>query len=141
MLSSITDPVVDQVITTARAAARSNAQRGLHAMVDTARQAEPGDDGSCAASHTASDGSGEIHLSAVTTSPATPGWPPAPRDSGSRVGKLRRPRRDNRQLLRVFYTSAMISVQRSPASHPYYQREGAEVSDTARPSSLSLAAA
>ena len=44
------------------------------------------------------------------------GLAPAPRDSGRRSGNLRRPRRYNRQLQRVFYTSALISIQRCPDS-------------------------
>jgi hypothetical protein len=62
------------------------------------------------------------------------GLAPTPRDSGSRVGNLHRPRRYNRQLQRVFYTSAVISIQRSPASRAYYQRKRAEGNDTVRPS-------
>jgi transposase len=54
------------------------------------------------------------------------GLAPAPRDSGNRVGNLHRPRRYSRQLQRVFYTSALISIQRSPASRTYYQRKRAE---------------
>lgn len=54
------------------------------------------------------------------------GLAPTPRDSGSRIGNLHRPRRYNRQLQRVFYTSALISIQRSPASRGYYQRKRAE---------------
>ncbi len=54
------------------------------------------------------------------------GLAPTPRDSGNRVGNLHRPRRYNRQLQRVFYTSALISIQRSPASRSYYQRKRAE---------------
>jgi transposase len=48
------------------------------------------------------------------------GLAPAPHDSGYRTGNLHRPQRYNRQLQRVFYTSAMISSQRSPASKAYY---------------------
>jgi hypothetical protein len=40
------------------------------------------------------------------------GLAPMPRDSGYRTGNLRRPQRYNPQLQRVFYTSAMISIQR-----------------------------
>lgn len=38
------------------------------------------------------------------------GLAPAPRDSGSRSGNLHRPKRYNRQLQRVFYTSAMMGL-------------------------------
>jgi transposase len=54
------------------------------------------------------------------------GLAPTPRDSGRRTGNLHRPRRYNRQLQRVFYTSAMISIQRSPASKAFYDRKRAE---------------
>jgi hypothetical protein len=39
---------------------------------------------------------------------------------------LHRPKRYNRQLQRVFYTSALISIQRSAASKAYYDRKRAE---------------
>jgi transposase len=48
------------------------------------------------------------------------GLAPTPRDSGRRTGNLHHPRRYNRQLQRAFYTSALISIQRSPASRAYY---------------------
>jgi len=54
------------------------------------------------------------------------GLAPTPRDSGTRTGNLHRPRRYNRQLQRVFYTSALISIQRSPASKAFYDRKRAE---------------
>jgi transposase len=54
------------------------------------------------------------------------GLAPAPRDSGRRTGNLHRPKRYNRQLQRVFYTSALISIQRSPSSRAYYDRKRAE---------------
>lgn len=54
------------------------------------------------------------------------GLAPAPRDSGSRSGNLHRPKRYNRQLQRVFYTSALISIHRDPASRAYYDRKRAE---------------
>jgi transposase len=54
------------------------------------------------------------------------GLAPAPRDSGHRTGNLHRPQRYNRQLQRVFYTSAMISIQRSPASKAYYDGKRAQ---------------
>lgn len=53
------------------------------------------------------------------------GLAPAPRDSGSRTGNLHRPKRYNRQLQRVFYTSALISIQRSPSSRAFYDRKRA----------------
>ena len=54
------------------------------------------------------------------------GLAPAPHDSGYRTGNLHRPQRYNRQLQRVFYTSAMISIQHSPASKAYYNGKRAQ---------------
>lgn len=54
------------------------------------------------------------------------GLAPAPNDSGKRSGNLHRPQRYNRQLQRVFYTSAMISIQRSLASKAFYDRKRSE---------------
>jgi len=54
------------------------------------------------------------------------GLAPMPRDSGKRNGNLHRPRRYNRQLQRDFNTSALISLQRSPASRTFYDRKRAE---------------
>jgi transposase len=54
------------------------------------------------------------------------GLAPTPRDSGRRTGNLHRPKRYSRQLQRAFYTSALISIQRSPASRAYYDRKRAE---------------
>ena len=54
------------------------------------------------------------------------GLAPAPRDSSRHTGNLHRPRRYNRQLQRVFYTSSLISIQHSPASRAFYDRKRAE---------------
>ena len=54
------------------------------------------------------------------------GLAPAPRDSGRRAGNLHRPKRYNRQLQRVFYTSALLSIQRSASSKAFYDRKRAE---------------
>jgi transposase len=54
------------------------------------------------------------------------GLAPVPHDSGNRTGNLRRPQRYNRQLQRVFYTSAMISIQHSPASRAFYDGKRAQ---------------
>jgi len=62
------------------------------------------------------------------------GLAPTPRDSGSRVGNLHRPRRYNRQLQRVFYTSALISIQRSLPPAPTASGNEPKANDTARPS-------
>ncbi len=53
------------------------------------------------------------------------GLAPASRDSGKRTGNMHRPQRYNRQLQRVFYTSAIISIQHSPASRTFYDRKRA----------------
>lgn len=54
------------------------------------------------------------------------GLAPAPRDSGRISGNRHRPRRYNRTLNRVFYTSALISVRYNPESRTYYDRKRAE---------------
>lgn len=54
------------------------------------------------------------------------GVSPAPRDSGKVSGNLHRPQRYHRRLQRVFYTSALISVQRDPNSRTFYDRKRAE---------------
>lgn len=54
------------------------------------------------------------------------GVSPAPRDSGKVSGNLHRPQRYHRRLQRVFYTSALISVQRDPDSRAFYDRKRAE---------------
>jgi transposase len=54
------------------------------------------------------------------------GLAPAPHDSGRISGNLHRPRRYNRALNRVFYTSALISVRYTPESRTFYDRKRAE---------------
>jgi len=54
------------------------------------------------------------------------GLAPAPRDSGKITGNRHRPRRYNRMLNRVFYTSALISIHCSPDSRAFYDRKRAE---------------
>jgi transposase len=54
------------------------------------------------------------------------GLAPAPRDSGRVTGNLRRPRRYNRSLLRVFYLSAMASLKSCAASRIFYSRKRTE---------------
>lgn len=54
------------------------------------------------------------------------GLAPAPRDSGRISGNLHRPRRYSRRLLRVFYTSSLVSTQHCTASRRYYSRKRAE---------------
>lgn len=54
------------------------------------------------------------------------GLAPAPRDSGRIHGNLHRPQRYHRGLNRVFYTSALISIQRNPDSRAFYDRKRAE---------------
>lgn len=50
------------------------------------------------------------------------GLAPAARDSGRIHGNLHRPQRYHRGLQRVFYTSALISIQRHPESRAFYDR-------------------
>jgi transposase len=54
------------------------------------------------------------------------GVAPAPRDSGQVSGNLRPPQRYHRQLQRVFYTSALISIRCDPDSRRFYDRKRAE---------------
>ena len=54
------------------------------------------------------------------------GLAPVPRDSGRISGNLRRPRRYDRRLLRVFYLSAQLSLRSCVASQRYYARKRAE---------------
>jgi transposase len=54
------------------------------------------------------------------------GLAPAPRDSGRVSGNLHRPRRYHRGLNRVFYTSALISIQHNPDSRRFYDRKRSE---------------
>ncbi|MFJ5036153.1 transposase, partial [Streptomyces sp. NPDC088560] len=54
------------------------------------------------------------------------GVSPAPRDSGKVSGNLHRPQRYHRRLQRVFYTSALLSIQRDPNSRAFYDRKRAE---------------
>ncbi|MEU9979499.1 transposase [Streptomyces sp. NPDC051014] len=54
------------------------------------------------------------------------GVTPVPRDSGKISGNLRRPRRYNRRLQRVFYISALFSIRHSEDSRRFYERNRAE---------------
>lgn len=54
------------------------------------------------------------------------GVTPVPRDSGRISGNLHRPQRYSRPLQRVFYTSALLSVQTCPESRRFYDRKRAE---------------
>jgi transposase len=54
------------------------------------------------------------------------GVTPAPRDSGKISGNLHRPQRYHRRLQRVFYTSALVSIQFDPNSRKFYDRKRAE---------------
>ncbi|MDF4249198.1 IS110 family transposase [Streptomyces sp. WMMB303] len=54
------------------------------------------------------------------------GVTPAPRDSGKISDNLHRPTRYHRRLQRVFYTSALISIQSDPNSRAFYDRKRAE---------------
>ena len=54
------------------------------------------------------------------------GLAPAPRDSGRISGNLHRPRRFNRQLLRICYLAAFSSLKNSHASRTFYDRKRRE---------------
>jgi transposase len=54
------------------------------------------------------------------------GVAPVPRDSGKIRGNLRRPRRYNRRLQRVFYISALFSIRHCEDSRRFYERKRAE---------------
>ncbi|WP_420031371.1 IS110 family transposase [Streptomyces sp. cg28] len=54
------------------------------------------------------------------------GVAPVPRDSGKISGNLRRPRRYNRSLQRVFYISALFSIRHCEQSRRFYERKRAE---------------
>ncbi|MFF2132978.1 IS110 family transposase [Streptomyces olivochromogenes] len=54
------------------------------------------------------------------------GVAPVPRDSGKISGNLRRPRRYNRRLQRVFYISALFSIRHCENSRRFYERKRTE---------------
>lgn len=54
------------------------------------------------------------------------GVAPVPRDSGKISGNLRRPRRYNRRLQRVFYISALFSIRHCEDSRRFYDRKRSE---------------
>jgi transposase len=54
------------------------------------------------------------------------GVAPVPRDSGRISGNLRRPRRYNRRLQRVFYISALFSIRHCEDSRRFYDRKRSE---------------
>jgi transposase len=54
------------------------------------------------------------------------GLAPVPKDSGRVQGNLRRPRRYNRRLLRMFYLSAQVAVRFCPTSKAFYERKKRE---------------
>ncbi|MFF7890304.1 IS110 family transposase [Streptomyces sp. NPDC020794] len=54
------------------------------------------------------------------------GVAPAPSDSGKTSGNLHRPKRYHRRLQRVFYTSALVSIQFDANSRQFYDRKRAE---------------
>jgi transposase len=51
------------------------------------------------------------------------GLAPVPRDSGTRTGNLRTPKRYSRRLRRVMYMSALTSIRCDADSRAYYQRK------------------
>ncbi|MFF3460758.1 transposase, partial [Streptomyces sp. NPDC002730] len=54
------------------------------------------------------------------------GLAPVPRDSGKVSGKMRRPHRYNRRLLRLFYLSAQVAARCCPVSKNFYDRKRSE---------------
>jgi transposase len=54
------------------------------------------------------------------------GLAPVPRDSGKRVGNMRRPQRYNQRLRHVFYMSALTTLKIDGPNRDYYQRKRAE---------------
>ena len=54
------------------------------------------------------------------------GLAPVPRDSGRISGNLKRPRRYDRRLLRVFYLAANNSIKTCPKSRNYHDRKRSE---------------
>ena len=54
------------------------------------------------------------------------GLAPVSRDSGTRTGNLRTPKRYSRRLRRVMYMSAVTAIRCDPHSKAYYQRKRAE---------------
>ncbi|WP_084478343.1 IS110 family transposase [Nocardia jejuensis] len=54
------------------------------------------------------------------------GLVPVPHDSGRVVGSLRRPRRYNRRMRRVFFMAAFVSISIEGPSRTFYQRKRAE---------------
>ncbi|MEW2077334.1 MULTISPECIES: IS110 family transposase [unclassified Streptomyces] len=54
------------------------------------------------------------------------GVAPVPRGSGKISGNLRRPRRYNRRLQRVFYISALFSIRHCEDSRRFYERKRSE---------------
>jgi transposase len=54
------------------------------------------------------------------------GVAPVPRDSGKISGNLRRPRRYNRRVQRVFCISALFSIRHCPESRRFYDRKRTE---------------
>lgn len=54
------------------------------------------------------------------------GLVPVPQDSGRVRGNLRRPKRYNRRLRRVFYMAALSSIRADGPSRTFYQRKRSE---------------
>lgn len=65
-------------------------------------------------------------MTAFGTADRLAGVAPVPRDSGKISGNLRRPRRYNRRLQRVFYISALFSIRHCEDSRRFYERKRAE---------------
>jgi hypothetical protein len=56
----------------------------------------------------------------------TPDWFQYPQDSGRVSGNLRRPKRFNRRLRRVFYVAALSSLRTGGPSRQFYDRKRSE---------------
>jgi transposase len=54
------------------------------------------------------------------------GLVPVPQDSGRVSGNLRRPKRYNRRLRRVFYMAALSSIRANGPSHTFYDKKRSE---------------
>ncbi|NTY63036.1 IS110 family transposase [Mycolicibacterium sphagni] len=62
-------------------------------------------------------------LSSADQLAAWAGLAPVSRDSGTRTGNLRTPKRYSRRLRRVMYMSALTAIRCDPTSRAYYQRK------------------
>ncbi|WP_328623715.1 IS110 family transposase [Streptomyces sp. NBC_00353] len=96
-----------------------------HELADIV-QSVPGIGAVLGAEFLASVGGGLDGFDSPDALAAFAGVAPAPRDSGKVSGNLHRPNNYHRRLQRVFYTSALVSVQFDPNSRKFYDRKRAE---------------